>query len=284
MIARLISLAKEKPETLFYLVAGFLVVSIGLVVAIDVFDAFGWRTAWLAGDEYRSFFWWHWFSEPVENPIQWFLLALGMSAFALGAGAAYEREDSQGFRFALFMSIGLALMFIEDAADPRHRIRMDLESYFGSGSYGVLGTAIELIYFALLGGLLLYAFFRFRQAFWPHDKARRYLIRGFAFYGIAVSSSWLGSAFRSVTSGMADLYSVTGELFVAILFFDGGKTEQLYWELDAQTQEILGRPLSFYFMDRVWEESFELLGAAALVVAGFAYFRATTKAVRDEAE
>ncbi len=281
MINRIKS-AIKRPETLFYAVAAFLLLSLGLMIVIDVFDAFGWRTRWLASGEERFYFWMHWYSSPVENPMQWFLLGSGVGIFALGAGAAYQRQKPEEFEFALLMSLALGVMFLEDVADPRHSIRTEMENIFGASSYGVLGSVVELTYFAMVGALLLYVFFRFRKTFWPHKKVRKFLVAGYGFYALAVGSSWLGSAFQSLTAEGRVLYTVLGNAAMGLLFRGNEEMEQLFLTLDMQAQTLRGHPIGFYFMDRVWEESIELLGAAALVVAGLAFFQATAGASRHE--
>lgn len=267
---RLKTTLRHHPEYLFYLAVGFLLVSYVLVIAIDVLNLFDLHTRWTAGGE-RFYFWKHWFQTPVEIPTQWVCLSAVVVTLFLSAGAAYQRGDADEFDFSMIFGIGATLMLIEDSLNPRHHLRYHLEGRDFAG-YGMVGTLSELAYFALLGGLLLFVFIHFRRVFWEREKVRKFMIRGYVFYAIAVGSSWTGPAFRSVTEDFPDLYTVTGRFFTQVLFFDGGEREAYFHAVNEALERTDTLPLEYWFMDRVWEESFELLGASALLVAALAFF------------
>lgn len=271
---------RHRPERIFHSTVAFLLLSYALVVAIDVFDLFGLHSRWAAIDE-RQYFWLYWFYTPVEVPTQWLCLSGVILVFFLSAGAAYQSREIEAFDFAMLFAISAILMLIEDTLNARHHLRYALTSAEHSG-YSVLGTLSDLAFFGLLGGLLLVVFFRFRHLFWEKDKVRRYLIRGYAFYAIAVSSSWMGPAFRAISDDFTDIYTAVGGFFTRLLFFDGGERQEHFETIDDVIEP--GTPgIEYYFMDRVWEESFELLGAAALLVAALAFFNSLT-ASSEESE
>lgn len=264
---------RHRPERIFHATVAFLVLSCVLVIAIDVFDIFGLHSRWSAIDEHQ-YFWIYWFYTPVEVPMQWLCLSGVVLVFFLSAGAAYQSREIETFDFCMLFAISAILMLVEDTLNARHHLRYTLTSEEHSG-YSVLGTFSDLAFFGLLGGLLLVVFFRFRHLFWEKDKVRRYLIRGYAFYAIAVTSSWMGPAFRAVSDDFTDAYTAVGGFFIRLLFFDDGERQEHYETIDNAIEP--GTPgIEYYFMDRVWEESFELLGAAALLVAALAFFNSLT--------
>lgn len=267
---RLTASIQRRPEALFYLAAAFLGVSYLLIVAIDVFNAFDLHTRWI-GAKGRWYLWLHWFEVPVETPLQWACLGAVAVLFFLSAGAIYQREQGEAFDFAMLFGIGATLMLVEDSLNPRHYLRFYLEGR-DVGGYTTVGTLAELAYFALLGGLLVFVFLRFRRVFWKFDKVKTYLIRGYVLYAVAVGSSWMGSAFRSATDTLPDLYTVVGRFATGILFFDEGPRQAYFEHIDDAVVNSGNPPLAFWFMDRVWEESLELLGASALLVAAVAFF------------
>ena len=261
---------KQCPQILFYLTVAFLGLSYALIVAIDVFNLFDLHTTFIAAND-RWYFWLFWFHNPVEAPIQWVGLATVALVSLITARNAYQAEQSDQFRFSLLFSIAVILMFVEDSLNPRHHLRLYLESQDEVG-YGMMGTLVELGYFAVLGGLLLFVFFRYRHVFWEHKRARQFLIAGYVFYAIAVGSSWLGSAFRSTTDSFVDLYTVVGGFFTRLLFFDGAEREAYFHAINEHFAKTDRLPLEYWFMDYVWEESLELLGVSALLVATLVLF------------
>lgn len=285
MIDRLLDRIKEEPQTIFYGVVGFLILSYLLILVIDVFNLFGLRQA-LLGEEPEAFFWLYWFDVPVELPMQWLLLACLAATLFMSAGVAYGRRAQEAFDFSLLFAVGAILMLLEDHSEVRHFLRMQLEGDAGGadGLYGTLGTMVELMYFATLGGLLLFVFLRFRKLFWDLPQVRKFMLIGYGMYGLAAGSSWLGSAFRDNTESFRDLYSLVGQFFMDLLFVTGGETEKLYHRIEASFAEANDHPLGYYFMDRVYEESVELLGASALLVAAMLFLKAQRDGLPHQAD
>lgn len=261
----------RRPEIIFWLFLGFLLVSYTLILLIDVHNIYDLRDRWYSDYEI-SFFWYQWFVTPVEMPIQWVTLSAVVYGFFLNARTAHSISDERPTIFWRLMGLGAILMVLEDIYDIRHRVRDFLTGQLGSDSYGVFGTFFELGYFALLGGVLLYAFFRYRDTFWEYTKARNYLIAGYVFYAIAAGSSWAGSAFQATTEG-DDLYTAIGRRLTEFLFFRDQETKDLFEQINEPLISGPFNTLEFYFVDSVYEESLELLGAGALVVAAIAFHR-----------
>ncbi len=266
-----------RPETVFYSAVGFLIVSYALVYAIDIQNLFGVRDL-LVRVLRVPYFWFYWFQAPVENPLQWLMLGAVVIVFAMIAGGAGGRAERRGEReFALLMAIGFLLMLLEDAGDVRHVYRTIIEAFFGGGgyaiedTYGLVGTLFELSYFGLIGGIIAFALLRYRALYRQESTVRRYFVRGFVLYALAVGSSWVGNAFRAVTD-FRDVYTVAGDWVTARLFLTRADTREIFQRSNAELLDSGMHPLQFAFLDRVYEESLELLGAASFLVAAIALY------------
>lgn len=239
--------------------AAFVVLSLAATIA----DGRGWIELgeWLFGDQEISVFWYYWYSTPVELPMQWLSLVAAIIVFVAAARIAGRLGDDEVCRFGRWMGLGVGLMLLEDAFDIRHRLRYFLNRFDGEvpfNGYGVLTSFVELAYFGLLAAVLVVVYVRYRSVIWSRTRLALYLTSAYLLYGVAVGSSWAGAAFRSVIEG-DQLYARVGDRVVTLLDIgpeDGG--------LEAGTDFSVG----FWFMDRVYEESIELLGAAALLTAG----------------
>ncbi len=270
---KLLEKIKRKPDLIFYSVAGFVVVSFILTILIDGLNIFGVKNGMIQFLDI-PYFWYHWYDIPFEIPIQWYILSLVLLVFAMNAGMALARDDNRVFSFWLLISLGLILMVVEDAGDVRHHLRFELENLTGEGPMGFFGTIWELLYFAVLGAVMAYAILGYRKVYWNDMKIRNYFLAGLIFYGIAVSSSWLGSAFHSEID--FELYTLAGEFIMTRMFVNGGVTEKAY-ELATANHEWF----NFDFMDLVYEESLELLGAGSLLTAGV-YFMKKYKKIPEQ--
>ena len=260
-------LIHRRASLLFWGALLFVLASLAAVYVIDVLGAWEIRDRHYAHREY-PFFWYYWFDRPVENPLQWLLLGATVLTCAYNTRSHYTDNEpvTDPTRFWGLMTVGTTLMLLEDALNIRHVIHGLIAGLTDHESYGVLTTLVELVYFGALGAVLLVAFIKYRHVFWPHAKTRNYLTAGFVFYAIAVASSWLGSAFSSLFGGN-NLYTAAGPLVLSPFMTAREATTELHIETNQYLAENGVLPLEFWFMDRVWEESIELLGAAALLVA-----------------
>ncbi|GEL07211.1 hypothetical protein [Salisediminibacterium halotolerans] len=269
-------LASRNLDTVIVIAAAlFLFASLLLVVAVDIMNVFGVSERLLAAqDGETAYVWYHWYEFPVEV-LQWPALAAAMLLFGIIYGNASERSAGADLsplgpppivrRFSLLIAAGLLLMLLEDAGDVRHIIT-DLMNMItggaGSGSrYGYAATLFELGYFAALAAVMLFAIVRYRAAFIADRRAVIWLAGGIVFYAVAVTSSWAGSAFGAVLD-ISQLYTAIGNRAVELLFVNGAHSEALY----EQARDTVGN-VGFMFMDRVYEETLELMGAAFLLAA-----------------
>ncbi len=257
------TLYKFNPVWIFYGTLIFLFLSFLAVYLIDIVNIFQSRD-FIINKLEVPYFWYHWFLIPVEIPLQWYILGTTLIIFILNAGIAYERSDKRVFKFWIVIGIGLVLMFAEDAGDVRHSLRHYVERLAGETTYGFAGSTFELLYFLTIAFVMLYAAVRFRDVYWNHIKTRKYLIIGYVHYAIAVVLSFSGVAYRAVT-GVA-FYDVAGKYFMNILFITNNESKLIY-----ENAKEFAR-VDFYLMDMLVEESIELLGASALLVAGIAFF------------
>ncbi len=268
------SIFRRRPELVFWGLVGFLLLSYLLIYAVDIRNIFGLRDL-LVRVLRIPYFWFYWFQAPVENPLQWLLLGGAVITFASIAGAAYQSGDRRTGAFGLLMGFGLLLLLLEDAGDVRHVYRTIVEAFAGAGqyaiegTYGIAGTLFELAYFAVLAAIMIFALWRYRDVYWSSRTPRAYFAVGVVLYGLAVSSSWLGNAFRAVTP-FRDLYSIAGERVIAGLFRGRPDTTAILKRTSQAVANDGMHPLEFAIMDRVYEESLELLAAGAFFVAGLA--------------
>jgi hypothetical protein len=263
---------KGNPAIAFHVIAVFIGLSLLVTILVDIFNFFGVKY-WMVENLTIPYFWFYWFSIPVEQPMQWYLLGVTLIVFAMNAGRAYHDSDPDAGPFWLLLSAGIMLMLVEDAGDVRHQLRRMLESVTGEEGYGYVGTLFELGYFAVIGLIMLYALLRYRHVYWQHNRMRNWLFAGYLFYGLAVSLSFIGSAFRSVTG--FSVYQRTGEMVLKNLFVRDRITEEAYMIASSR------RNVDFHIMDRLVEESIELLGVAALLTAGLYFYSRYKKQERD---
>jgi len=256
------NIKKIKPNIIFKITMLFLFVSYILTYLIDARNIFGIQE-FLINNLDTPFFWYHWFLTPVEEPIQWYMLGATFFVFAFISGIAYMNKDKNTLKFWGLMSFGLLLMLVEDAGDVRHTYRARIEMVFGEETYGFLGTTFELFYFAFIGIIMLVAFLKYRHVYWAYYNTKKYLIIGYIFYGLGVSASFIGGAYRTLT-GFTLYENIGGAVLDRIII--NSETSLIAYNLFDETHRV-----EFMFMDRVFEESLELLGAAGLLCAGL-YF------------
>ena len=260
----------KNPSIVFFIILSFVILSFLLFLVIDVFNIFGIKYIMLNNLDI-PYFWYHWYNMPVESPLQWYILGITLLIFAINAGVAIEQQKKDIYVFWLLMSLGLMLMLVEDAGDVRHHIRGLL--FGGSWTYGILGTVFEFLYFSVIGLILVFAFFKYRNVFWKKDKIRNYLIIGYLFYGLGVAFSFVGSAFSAVLG--FSFYDKAGQIIFSKLMLRDEISRMIYEQAIYHNEFVV-----FLFMDRLLEESLELIGAAGLLTAGI-YFFAYSKSIKN---
>jgi len=175
------------------------------------------------------------------GPIEWVQWALlGLTAIA----ASFLSARLQSSFFYLFGFVAV-LLLIEDAGDPRHRLSVYVRAAAGEEIVGVpTSTVVELIYYAALAAVPLYAFWKYRNEVWFFTSARRYLLWGYGLYAVAA----LASATRRLGA-----YEALGLMIDDAL---GGRLPMGPYEPGEGHLQ---------FVDGVLEESIELLAAACLL-------------------
>ncbi|MBF8436519.1 hypothetical protein I0Q91_05480 [Halanaerobiaceae bacterium Z-7014] len=229
---------------------------------IDARNIFGLQD-FLINNLDTPFFWYHWFLTPVEEPLQWYMLGATFFVFSFIAGIAFMNKDKNTFKFWGLMSLGLLFMLVEDAGDVRHTYRAIITRIFEAEGYGFMGTIFELVYFLIIGLILLFAIYKYYSVYKDYKNTKLYLGLGYVFYGLGVSASFVGSAFNPILG--FSVYERIGVIFVENIFLNNQQIIDAYILATEQTN------INFMFMDRVFEESLELLGAAGLLCSGL-YF------------
>ncbi len=205
----------------------------------------------------RPFMWYFLFMEgsPTEM-LQWTYLVGTVLLCGYLSGQLWAKKYFPASRFFLLLGIGTSIMLMEDAGNLRHQIKYYVRLIFGDTM--IIGMGTEIVFFSLLGVLMLYAFVKYWRYPWQSRKTRRYMIGGYLAYVVAVTAS--------ATRHFGDWYDHAGEWFLKVL----GLLEPMNALFVPYSG---GRPIGFYIMDFLVEESIELMGASALCAAILAYLR-----------
>lgn len=256
---------RQTPELLFWATVLFLVLSFGAIYLVDVVEIFGLRERFF-GHALVPYMWFHWFFTPVERPIQFLLLAtaafLAFRTFARWP----EGRDPDLRSLWLWWGVGLLLMYLEETLDIRHLIRDLLTQNVGVVRFGAVGGLVELALFGAIGLVMLYVFWKSRRRLWDAGRLRTYMVVAYLMYATAVGLSWGGRLLSSHDSYEA-AYAVVGGWLLDHLLLVDDRQIQLFEQVNRMLADRDEFGLEFWIMDRVVEESFELLGAAAMLVA-----------------
>lgn len=196
---------RTAPTVVAAVVGGALGTALVLVVAIDVFDAFGLRDAiFVQRDSDYPYAFYHLFADrhPVEW-LQWHVLAAAAVALAMSAGRLWSDADPrQGWGVA-GLAVAVSVLALQDAGDQRH-IAADLAEGLGGATASLLAelvlvTAVGLV---AVGGLV---------AAWPvlrqRPRVRNVFLAGYGLYGIiglmhATSDLWYAQGGTVVLDGL----------------------------------------------------------------------------------
>lgn len=188
--------------------------------------------------------------------LQWSALATLVVLSGLTAGHARARNEVRAARFWTLITVGTAMMLMEDAGDVRHRLVFYVETFIGLQRAPPFHLVVEAVWFAVITAVLAVAVLRFGP---PVLRERpttwRFGLVGAVCYAIAA----LGSVTRDIGWWYADAGRVieTSLLRTRLLVPEGWSREQVH----------------FFLMDYVVEESLELLGASLFLGAVIAYRR-----------
>ncbi len=223
----------------------------------------------------------HIFKEGGPTEIfQWLLLAISaiLSAYLAGKQSEkniiYQNDNNQNNidytmvnkskAFCILLSLGLILMLLEDAGNLRHTLTTYLPTTFQQlGIEHTLtgSTAIELIYFALLGLIMLAALVVFYQHAWQFRTPRYLLLLGFVCYGIAT----MASGTRNIGDWYIQVGTRVNEMIGSGVIADNLSPEHVTGYFSPAER------VGFLLMDNLFEESVELLGVGAILAAVIAY-------------
>lgn len=255
------------PELIIIGSGAFIAISFLLYYLIDLRNTWGLRDWLFSVDRvyfyftYTPFFFQHYGrNSGFVELAQWGLLATAIVLTALLAGRVYEKSHELS-RFFILMTVAFTLILIEDAGDVRHMMMSYVQLAAGEPDQGVVGTAFEGLYFAVLGGIPLYALIRYGKTIREYSKAWWYVIAGFVAHATAASLSFVGTAFQMLLE--RDLYTIMGEKLVTFSYKLGTPDLPEIWEAWNAGNWIL--QIGFFLMDSLIEENIELLGNAFLV-------------------
>ncbi len=200
----------------------------------------------------------------LTEVLQW--IFLGLSVVLSLYLYRKHKEDLSNPAVWLLLCLGLTLMFFEDSQNWRHRLSGSIGSYLGYDIYSLefrgstLRTSIEIIFYAVLGSIMSFSFYKIVTERSNPLKMKAYLCLGYLFYAIAA----IGSATRNIE----DWYARAGARMLDVLI----QGRDLHWGVETLHNEY---PLGFWFMDYLLEESLELLGAACILAAVIVFFSQT---------
>lgn len=266
--------AREARRQLVFVVPGVAAVYIASAwIAVFLYDFSGLRSADALlcrlqdCTAHPPMLWIELFQERSPTEIgQWILL---LSASVLSAATAW-RLRQQGLPALSYWLLALALlvMYGEDGHNLRHMLsahfadtvlRVDSQSLEWRRS--LERSLIEISFYAILGGLMsLVLWLKFRRPRPPKTAMLCFSI-GFAIYAIA--------AIASATRNIFDWYATLGASVFDWVSRNAGLP------VDGRSIVHFQDPIGFWFMDYVFEESLELIGASLICGAVLGWWSST---------
>ncbi len=264
------------PKIILIVSSCYVTLSFVLYYVIDLKNFFGLRDFLLRTEgvyfyfTYTPFFFQHYGRNGgFAEIIQWSLLAMSILISIYYAGKVSANKKLT--KFLLLFGLGMMLMLLEDAGDTRHFLMSYVQWAAGEPDQGLYGTIFEATYFLLIGGLPVFAIWRYGSAIKEYGKAHLYVILGIVSYAFAASLSFIGTAFDMLFD--FNIYTKIGEIFREYSLRIGGEDLRIIWDnWDAQNWLF---QTNFYLMDSLVEENIEIIGGAfflsAMVALAAAY-------------
>jgi hypothetical protein len=259
------------PEYVFCFAILAVILSLLAFYTIDLRNIFGARDGLFESSgayfffTYQPFFFHHWGrNSGLAEIIQWSMLGFS-SILASFAAAKIHLKNNNLFKFWAIMSVAFLLMMLEDAGNIRHTMMGYIQWIFNEPDQGVAGTLAEFLYFAVLGGLPLYALIRYWKDVKVFARTKIYLLIGFVFYASAASLSFIGTAFEGILH--KNIYTILGEKFYQFSINLGDPQLIHLWESWNHGRFSIG----FFLMDSLIEENLEIIGAGALLAATISF-------------
>lgn len=270
MIHRLL---QTRPRRVLIAALLYLLLAWTAIAVIDIYDVAGLRST--LGRDGEGPVWVHLFGEAgVTEMLQWLLLASVTLVAAVRSGQQLQMGNVPAARFLGLLGLAAVLMLIEDAGNPSHRLGDYGEDILGTGGF-VVELVFRLPVFLVIGGVPLYAIVRYWGRIARGRDGSLLLLGGVGMYGLA--------AFSSVPANLLfDFYPRFGPWFTERIL--GGRLVSL------EPFPGLGEALTpedftgWLFMDFVFEESVELIGAALLFAGVLALGSALAEPRQDPVE
>ena len=257
------------PEYVLLAALVFVGMSFLLFYLIDLRNVFGIRDWLFTVDRayfyftYTPFFFQHYGrNSGFAELAQWSLLASAI-ALAFYLAGSVRVQSATLARLSLLLGMGFVLMLFEDAGDVRHVLMSYVQLAAGEPDQGIVGTLFEALYFAVIGGIPLYALIRYGGTLRQYGRSLHYIIIGFVLYAMAAGLSFAGTAFKLLLD--RDLYTILGDGMVRISFFLGDAALPQLWE-EWNAGNWLYQ-VGFFLMDSLVEENIEILAGAFVVAA-----------------
>ncbi len=241
--------------TVFYLVA---VLQLCYWVDIKFSNVFG-LNDWLQANYDSPVLWLQMFREgsPTEY-LQWFYL--GLAALLCMSILVWLYKQKIKFNPGwILLLLGLVTMFLEDVFNLRHFFSEIVAIYileyddFYDWVYSLDRSIVEVSVYILLSIIMVVALIFILKDRKVNLFGKKLMVVGYFFYGVA--------AFGSATRHIGDWYGIVGRKILLSLYHD-------YWlpmiEIDYNFCNM--------FMDYVFEESLELLGASFLLASVVVFF------------
>jgi hypothetical protein len=267
-------LGLKLPEIIFLFAIFSVILSFLLFYLIDLNNIFGLRDILISADQRYFFFWYqpfffhHWGrNSGFAEIIQFTFLGLGVMVSAYSSGVLFYKEKRLS-KFWIIMSIALLFMLLQDAGDMRHLPMSYVQWMSGEIDQGIMGTSVELLYFAILGGIPLYALVRYWRDIKVYIRSKYYLLIGFFFYALAGGLSFIGTAFEGLMD--SNIYNVFGEYFYNFALRLGDGNLVSIWEETSFN-------VKFFLMDSLLEENLEIIASGSLLASIFAFLITYTR-------
>ncbi len=235
-----------------------LTLSIVAVVLVDVYNYFGLADLLKENIADTPLLWYQMFTEggPVEL-MQYAMNLASVIVLCLLSGIMLAKKHRYFGRFFLFALV-VAFMLLEDTGNIRHLVRNVTTHLLGieEGYRSELGILIEVAIYGAIGFLMVFSLVRIRKLLFIHKRAFKFLIAGYFVYGAV--------ALASATRHFNDWHPRLGDAIIDRF----NLLEIEAWQIASDHYADKGRRLGFYFIDNLFEESLELLGAT-LLFCGF---------------
>jgi len=257
--------------SLFYVLFMFLLV---FLIDFQGFNILGLRT-WIEYNFWYThpLFWIYFFSEgSLTEYLQWLFL-MATIFFTTLLGLFRRRIESRVPWYWIGLFLGLWGMLLEDIYNIRHRLADFFISNFEEFELFPIfwdlisiRTLVELSFYFILGSLMVISFIFLLKDRKNPRFGKKVLACGYFFYFFASISS--------ATRNIKHWYAITGEKVIESL--SGGK--DLSWSAGDQ---YFGLPLGHHFIDFLFEESLELMGATLIFAAILSLFLAEEKMIGE---